>query len=147
MTLDLVNINFRCLSCSLCHPDRREMWGRHTVLIVPHVTERLNAPHSSLQKCYYFVDKGIGAIWPNSSVQSQMKLFAGKINLLPPSLPPALVRFGFGFIGIACVTQPSVSLSQRLSQSVLPRKTHTCRNTHSRSGTIQSLLATRSIKN
>lgn len=71
----------------------------------------------------------IGAIWPNSSVQSQMKLFAGKINPLPSSLSaPAFVRFGFGFIGIACVTQPSVSLSQRRSQSVLPRKAHTYRN-------------------
>lgn len=94
MTLDPVNINFRCLSCSLCQPDRRETWGRHTVLIVPHVAERLNAPHSSLQKCYYFVDKGIGAIWPNSSVQSQMKLFAGKINPLPPSLPLYLLGLG-----------------------------------------------------
>ena len=40
----------------------------------------------------FFVDKAIGAIWPNSSVQSQMKLFAEKINppSLYPSLPPSL---------------------------------------------------------
>lgn len=39
------------------------------------------------KKCNFVVDKGIGAIWPNSSVRSQMKLFEGKINPPSPPLP------------------------------------------------------------
>lgn len=73
--------------CVSTGPVIRERYGgRHAVLIVLHVTEGLSALNSSPQK-FFFVDKAIGAIWPNSSVQSQMKLFAEKINPLPPYLP------------------------------------------------------------
>lgn len=80
------------------------------------------------QKCNFgrlelcLVDKGIGAIWPNSSVRNRMKLFAGKINPLPSLSTPVFASFGF--IGIACVMQPSVFLTLRRSQLVLACKTH-----------------------
>lgn len=114
-----------------------ECGGRHTVLIVPHVAERLNALHSSPQKCNFFVDKGIGAIWPNSSVQSQMKLFAGKINPLPPSLPLHLLGLGLGLLELRA-SRSHLCLYLRDGHSLCCPAKHTCRNIHRKNSTVQS---------
>lgn len=111
--------------------------GRRTVLIALHVTERLNALNSSLQKnafCF-LVDKDIGAIWPNSCAQSQMKLFAGKINPCPlPLFRPCICQVFVGVFWVywSCLRHAAICVSVSETVTACAARQNTHGNKHTR---------------
>lgn len=114
--------------------------GRRTVLMAACNREIECSKFQPPEKCFFFfVDKDIGAIWPNSCAQSQMKLFAGKINPRPPPLSrPCIcqVFVGGGFLGLlelrASRSHLCLCLGDRHSLCCPAKHTRTQEQTHTR---------------
>lgn len=131
--------------------------GRRTVLMAACNREIECSKFQPPEKCFFFfVDKDIGAIWPNSCAQSQMKLFAGKINPRPPPLSrPCICQVFVGGGGFwvywSCVRHAAicVSVSETVTACAARQNTHAHRNKHThgrRRSIVQSMPGARSIK-